>query len=164
MQLAGDGLLSSNEELRRSVAEEIAGHEWEWAERVSSALDRVEQALRQHIVDAEAPAGLFTTEVDLTRPSLVRQVSKLRREHTNFLEQASALRSNVKAAAHAFCPNQHMAQLAGMLPEPAPEGRIVDLDTIRHAIENFITTLLLHRDREVDLSIESVTTDLGAGD
>jgi hypothetical protein len=164
MTAARDHLLATTEELTCSLRAELPGHEWEWTERARAALICVEQSLRQHIVDTEAPAGLFSTEVDLTRPSLVRQVSKLRREHEQFLEQATGLQRQLETAAEVFRPPQRATPPSGALPQPASAGVFVNLGSVREALELLATALLHHRERETDLTQESVTTDLGAGD
>ena len=103
-----DRLLELCETLQKTVSEEVAGQEQQWATRVSSALGHVERSLRQHTADAEAPAGLFATEVNLTRPSLARKVGKLRRDHEEFSERAKTLRKDVDGAAEAFARPRSM--------------------------------------------------------
>jgi hypothetical protein len=164
MTVTDDRLLESCETLQKSLGQDIAGNEREWAVRVSGALRQVEESLRQHIRDAEAPGGLFATEVDLTRPSLVRQVGRLRRDHGEFLERATALRKEVEAAYQAFEHPVALARPASELPEPAPAGGIADFGALRQSAESFLADLLQHREREANIAIESVTTDLGAGD
>src|ERR1700730_13227154 len=98
-----DPLVPSIDRLRRAVAADAPGREREWAETVESALALVEKSLRQHLVVAEAPDGLFA-EVDATRPTLTRQVDELCSEHGNYLKQVLALRETVQCIAEAFNP------------------------------------------------------------
>jgi hypothetical protein len=49
----------------------------------------LEVAVRQHAASVEAPDGMYA-QVDLTRPTMARQVSELRQEHKEFLAAASA--------------------------------------------------------------------------
>jgi hypothetical protein len=164
LRTTDDRLLASGESLKSALEVDIAGHEPEWAERARVALIHIENTLRQHIAEVEAPAGLLATEVDLTRPSLVREVSKLRREHQDLLEKAAALREQVEAAGQAFQPIIEGASAACALPEPAQHAGVINLGQLRDSIEQFLAALLKHREREADLTLESVTTDLGAGD
>jgi hypothetical protein len=164
MTPTADRLLDSCEMLQKTMSKEIAGHEREWATRLSAALGHVEKSLRLHITDAEAPAGLFATEVDLTRPSLARTVSQLRRDHEDFSERAAALRKEVETAAQVFTRPKLAAQNANDLPEAAPGPGIADIGAVRQSVEAFLAALLQHRDQEAHIAIESVTTDLGAGD
>jgi hypothetical protein len=150
--------------LQKTVSKEVVGHEREWATRVSAALGHVEKSLQQHITDAEAPTGLFATEVDLTRPSLARKVGQLRRDHEDFSERAAALRKEVETAAQVFTSPKRPTQNASDLPEAPPTTAIADIGAVRQSVEAFLAALLQHRDQEANITIESVTTDLGAGD
>ncbi len=147
--------------LDRALAGDVTGRERAWAEQLAEALGLAEQALRQHATDAESPTGLFA-EVDMTRPSLVRQVGELCREHDTFLEQAHTLQEEARRAARAFAPVPESA--AGALPVASPGGSIPDFGELRQRVATFRDALERHRDGETSLVVESVTTDLGAGD
>ena len=163
MTPTADRLLELCDTLQKTVSEELAGQEQQWATRVSSALGHVERSLRQHTADAESPTGLFATEVDLTRPTLVRKVGKLRRDHEEFSERAKTLRKEVDSTAEAFARPRSLPT-AGDLPAAAPSGGLADFSTVRQSLEAFLAALRQHREQEAGIAIESVTTDLGAGD
>jgi hypothetical protein len=88
----------------------------------------------------------------------------LRRDHEDFSERAAALRKEVETAAQVFTRPKPAAQNANDLPEAAPNGGIADIGAVRQSVEAFLAALLQHRDQEANIAIESVTTDLGAGD
>jgi hypothetical protein len=151
-----------DDHLLQAVAEVIPGRERDWAERVRGALAGIERALRHHVADAESPEGLFTG-VDLTRPTLVRRVSELRREHGDFLKEVRALQNDMERAAQAFEPYAEVAGAPQALPRPAVET-VPDFGAIRQRVEQFLTALKEHREAEADLVFESVSTDIGVGD
>src|SRR5262245_45112386 len=98
MKRLRDDLSDALDQFEGSLNEVVPGRERAWAEGVGAALGRVEEVLRRHGPDAEGPAGLFA-EVDLTRPSFVRVVSALRREHQELPDQAAAFRNELRTAA-----------------------------------------------------------------
>jgi hypothetical protein len=163
MKRPHDELLPPLEQFQAALAGEVAGRERDWAEQVRRALAQVQEALQRHAADTAATAGPFA-EVDLTRPSLVRQVGELRREHAEFLEHAASLQKELAHAALAFQRPADAATPAGGLPAPAPVPAVADFSAIRHRGEQLAAALQEHRGREAGLVIESVTTDIGAGD
>jgi hypothetical protein len=162
MSIRQDVLLAPAEQLETALAARAPGRERDWAGQVDAILGGVVEALRRHVADTDAAGGMFTT-VDLTRPTLVRQVSTLRREHTALLERAGALRQEVRNAATAFDPLAP-AGGAGRLPAPAARGAVPDFGSLRWRLGQFAAALKHHRDEEAGLLLESVTTDIGVGD
>jgi hypothetical protein len=155
-------LLPPLEELEGALSAEAPGRESDWAREVDAALGRVIDALRRHVAETDAAGGMFST-VDLTRPTLVRQVGTLRQQHTTFLEQAGALRQEVRRAAEAF-ERPPATEGAGSLPAPAAPRPVPDFGALRQRLTAFAAALKQHRDAEAGLVLESVTTDIGAGD
>jgi hypothetical protein len=160
MKRIRDTFLIPIEQLEQALTADVPGREGPWAEGAGRALEGVLHALRQHIMNAESPGGMFG-EVDLTRPTLARQVGGLRQEHTRLLEEGEGLLRDVHAAAQAFGPT---AEPADPLPPPAQAQTVTDFGAIRQRGEQFLTALRQHRDQENGLVQESVTTDIGAGD
>jgi hypothetical protein len=158
-----DILRESLEGFQQALQAEFPGHERSWVEQAGSALDHVEQALHLHRAAAEAPEGLLT-KVDLTRPTLVREVSALRREHTDTLEQVRALQARLRTAAQAFEPYAASVASASPLPEPKPAAEVPDFNAIRQDAEQLLATLQHHQEQEARLLLESVNTDIGVGD
>jgi hypothetical protein len=161
--LKRDVLRDSLEGFQQTLGLEFPGHERAWVEEVGRSLDNVVQALQSHKLAAEAPEGLLT-KVDLTRPTLVREVSELRREHTDVLTQAGALQSQLRSASQAFQPYSAPAISSNHLPEPKPAGEVPDFHAIRQQAEQLLTTLQHHQEQEAKLLLESVNTDIGVGD
>jgi hypothetical protein len=149
--------------LERALAADFPGHERDWAEGVGHALADVEQALGLHTALAETPDGLLT-KIDLTRPTSVRQVSELRREHTELQEHTRSLQAQVHTAAQAFQPPHASLTRADTLPEPAPVATVPDFGQIRQTITQFLSALQHHQREETKLLLDSVNTDIGVGD
>jgi hypothetical protein len=162
MSIRQDVLLAPVERLETALTAHAPGRERDWAGEVDAILGGVEEALRRHVADTDAAGGMFT-EVDLTRPTLVRKVSNLRQEHTSFLQRAEALRQEVRGAAKAFNP-QAPAGGTDHLPAPAGAGTVPDFGALRQQLKEFADALKHHRDEEAGLVIESVATDIGVGD
>src|SRR5262249_43552158 len=85
-----DILAEPTSRLEGALNRDFPGRERDWAHEVGEALASVEQALGLHTALAETADGLLT-KVDLTRPTSVRQVSELRREHGELREQTRSL-------------------------------------------------------------------------
>jgi hypothetical protein len=151
------------ERLARVVDENFAGHEGEWADDVGKALSDLVQALRQHTAGAESPDGMLT-EIDLTRPTLVRRVSALRREHADFLDETNRLCREVQSVAQALQALVHPAATVEVLPKPAGPEKVPDFEVLRERCEKLVAALQHHKEEEVTLTLESVSTDIGAGD
>lgn len=137
-----DALLGAMHRLEAALAAAAPGREQPWNERVCADLAGVQAELQNHVASAEGEGGLFA-EIDLTRPTLVRQVERLRREHRDLLQQAEALRRQVT----------HYG------PEETP--RFADT---RQQAARLLEALRHHQAREADLIFESCFTDIGAGD
>jgi hypothetical protein len=163
MQTKSDTLLIRVERLEQALTAEVAGRECGWTEAVRAALADIGGALRQHTFEAEAPDGLFA-QVDLTRPTLVRQVGGLRHEHADLVEQAATLQQEVERAAEAFQARRQALPLAEPLPEPSPPRSVADFGVLRQRGEDLVAALQHHRERETGLLLESVETDIGVCD
>jgi hypothetical protein len=162
MKMTRDVLAMALLRLQQALACDVTGREREWAEQLGEALTWAERALQQHTTESESASGVFA-EVDLTRPSLVRQVGALCREHGDLLERARALQQEAQRAARAFTPPSHPPEPG--IPAPhARDGGVLDFGELRQRVEGFIAALERHREGENSLVVESVTTDLGAGD
>jgi hypothetical protein len=162
-QTIEDVLVQPIDKLERALAAEFPGHERDWTQGVGSALADVEQALGVHTALAETPDGLLT-RVDLTRPTSVRQVSELRREHTELQEQTRSLQAKLQTAAQAFQAPHASFATVGALPEPAPLAPVPDFGAIRQAIAQLLSDLQQHQQEETKLVLDSINTDIGVGD
>jgi hypothetical protein len=149
--------------LERALAAPVTGRERPWAVRLGSAVGELASALVAHTQDADAPDGLFT-EVDLTRPSLVRQVGQLRREHTDLLSVASRLQQEAHHAAEAFTFPTSAGPPAPLPPVLPCAGGVPDFGRLRQEAESLLRAVRRHQEVETCLVLESVTTDIGVGD
>jgi hypothetical protein len=163
MITVNDTLLLFVDRLEEALGSDIPGHERDWAQGVGSVLATVEVALRQHAASVEAPDGMYA-QVDLTRPTLARQVSELRREHKDFLQQAQLLENEVRNAAKLFDPPAEARVPTSPLPEPVRIQAIPDFGLLRQRVQGFIDALHHHLEVENALVLESVTTEIGVGD
>src|SRR5260370_30244845 len=146
-----DALEEAIEDLRQSLTYLMAGQECHWIENVAKAIANIQKKLRQHTATAQAADGLFA-EVDVTRPTLMRQTDKLRREHSNLLGQLLALREEVHRAKQMITAQQ----------DSVPQSP--DLGAIRQGAEKLLDELQHNMNAETALLIESVNTDIGVGD
>src|SRR5258708_6982741 len=132
-----DVLAKPIEQLELALAADFPGHERDWAQGVGNALTDVEQALGLHTALAETADGLLT-KVDLTRPTSVRQVSELRRQHTELQERTRSLQAQLQTAAQAFQAPHASFNRVQALPEPAPLAPIPDFGSMRQAIAQLL--------------------------
>jgi hypothetical protein len=158
-----DLLAQPMERLEMALSAPVAGCERTWAERVGKALNEIEQAVLQHAATAEDTEGLFP-QVDLIRPTLVRRLHELRAEHAALLEQLGTLRRSVARAAAAFRPGDLDELTGGALPATSVSGSVPNFSALRQQAQELLTALQDHRDAEGKLALESLNTDLGAGD
>jgi hypothetical protein len=153
-----DALEQSIESLKEALAFRVTGQESRWIEDVGDAIDGIHKRLRQHIVMAQAADGLFT-EVDATRPTLVRQTDDLRREHSNLMGQVLALREEVHRAKQTIS-----ASAKSPLNERGSVPQSPDLGAFRRGAEKLLADLQQILNAETALLMESVNTDIGVGD
>lgn len=145
------------------LAGEINGRQRQWAEEVGGALACVEQGLRQHLTRARSPDGPLA-EIDDTRPSLVRQAGELCQEEGDLLEHCRALQKDVQWAASAFSPSGDNFAQTAVVPKGDGAGGVPDFGTLRERLERFADRVQKAKETEAGLVLESVNTDLGAGD
>lgn len=120
------------------VAALVPGQEHAGRQPVAADLAAVSEALVRHVAAAEGAEGLFSV-VDRTRPTLLRRLDHLRDEHFGLLQQTEQLRRQLQAK---------------------PQ----DDSALRQRAAALLTALQSHQQAEAELLLESVDTDLGAGD
>ncbi len=155
-----DQLMQAVERLEQTLAAPVPGRERIWCKQLTAALALVEATLRRQTAAGDAEGQ--QSPVDLCRPSLARQVARLRRESADFLERVRGLRQQIQAAARAFRSPGEPAGTANM-PGPAA-GRVVDFGTIRDAGKRLTAALRRHAQGEQMVVLESMNTDIGVGD
>jgi ABC-type transporter Mla subunit MlaD len=160
MRAKDDPLVPAQQRLGRAIEAAVTGRERAWAEAMNDALGEVERALRQHPALAQNMGGA-SAQIDRTRPSLARQAQKLNEEQKELLQRVMDLRGKAQAAARIFGSDVNPSQPAG-----AANGTdsIPDFGTIQHLAEECQAGLQRILDAEAGLVLESVNTDIGAGD
>jgi hypothetical protein len=162
-----DRLSSCAEQLSQALTSNVPGRERDWTESVHSALSCVKQALAEHAVTSEAPDGPLATinrSAPPTLPTVSRQVAVLRKDHTEFLQQASALESELRGALEAFCGSASAPGIDPTLPRAPACNTVPDFGTIRESAEKLVTALRQHQEAESLLLLDTVNTDIGVGD
>ncbi len=149
-----DALALSLDQLQQTLAIDDTGREQQWAEAVGYALSRLEAALRKHRAAVHRPDGPLA-EVDQTRPTLARQADDLRSDYDDSLRQLLDLRERIQCSAEALAPSNGLS---------ARVGEIMDVNAIREQAEEIWSGLQKDRQAETNLVLESVNTDIGAGD
>jgi hypothetical protein len=120
---------------------EPAGQGQGWSGRVDAALARLEGELRREATELKAPDGPVP-DVDrplIPSPGEDRKAAHLRDELEDFLQEIQALRSQ--------------ARDGGSTVEP-----------LRERGRELVQAVRRHEHAEVDLILDSVNTDIGAGD
>jgi hypothetical protein len=145
MKVAEGNLLEPVERLETALHAPVLAREQQWAQEVAAALTDLEQALRQHLADAELPQGAFA-EVDHTRRGLVRQAGALWCELNELLTKAAELKGPADCRAWL---REHCA---------------VSLATLAERADDLLRGVHRLMDGEVDVVMESINMDLGAGD
>jgi len=157
-----DALLLPRDELALALDANAVGREGDWAGSVACALAELQEALRQHIVLAETTDGIFGT-VDLTRPTLVRQMMQFRREHNTLMDEVHVLQQMVRDVARAFQPRVS-ENLIDTLPENYVRSSIPDFGALRERGQHFLAKLSRHEEGEDMVVMESVAAEIGTGD
>ena len=157
-----DVLLFPSDELQLAVTAEVVGREIDWTESVASALVELEQALRQHVALAEGDDGIYCM-VDLNRPTVIRQINRLCRQHPDLLSEVAALQELVRNAARVFQPRCGPAWL-DIIYDPGLRGGIPDFGSIRDRAERFLQQLESHEEEEDMLIMDCVASEIGTGD
>jgi hypothetical protein len=147
MRAKQSDVLAGVERLEQAVAAPVIGQERAWAQSVAAALADLEQILLRHTADAASPDGVFA-EVDQNRRGLVRRVAQLRQEANDLLAQTAQLQDQAQQVAQS-------ATGGGTASGWAALGS--------HAAE-LATAVRRLSEGEVDVVMESVNMDLGAGD
>jgi hypothetical protein len=140
-----DALALFLDRLHQTLDADSSGNQREWAEAVGDALARLEAALMQYQAAAWHPEGPLAA-VDQTRPTLVRQADELRNDYDDLVKQLPILREQVRRAA-----------------EVGPSDG-VDFTALRQQAKQLLAGLREKQETETKLLLDSVNTDIGAGD
>jgi hypothetical protein len=149
MKAKKHAFLTAAAELKQALALDSTGRERDWAERVDRALAALVAAVQRHHATLQAPSG-GVVDVDNGRvpsPAVDRRLSVLYEELEGVLGEAAALR----------------ARLQRVLTS-ATAGELPDFTLCRRRAEELLDALDRYEADEADLILDSVTTDIGAGD
>jgi 1,6-anhydro-N-acetylmuramate kinase len=105
---------------------------------LAAALGDIERELEAHAVMLDQSGGLLDEAERTARPSLAREDGRLREEIATLLREARECRLSAAGAA--------------------------DDDVVRQCTSAVLAALRGHRDAEASLVLESVDTEVGAGD
>jgi len=107
-------------------------------DELAGVLCIIDRALQTHADELDQFGGLLTRDEEVARPSLAREAERLRQAVTSLAEQSSDLTETVESS--------------------------YGERTIRRQAQEFLEALQRQRNREADVKLESVVTDIGAGD
>jgi len=166
MPTKSDALSASVEGLERALAERSTSPERDWAERVDQALAAVEQAVRQRSATLEAPDGRLV-DIEgprLPSPTVSRRAGKLHQELDGFLDETRALRAKLRGSAQAPGTVVTPSGQAGALALSPEAGAVADFGVFCKRARELLDALGHYEQEEADLILDTVTTDIGAGD
>ena len=121
---------------------------------------------RQHAATLEAPDGRVV-DVDSARlpsPTMSRRAAKLHEELDRFLDETRALRTKVRGVAPGQGSADNPSALAGALTVAPEAGAIPDFGVFWTRAQELLNALNRYEEQEANLILDSVTTDIGAGD
>jgi hypothetical protein len=161
-----DQLLTAIDQLEHILSQDSTNREAPWFFRMEQALAAVEQALRQHSANLEGPDGRVL-DVDRPRipsPGVVRRAGELQDGLHDLLKQTQALRARLQQATPASGFPSHPEETAGALPVAPEAGALADFGILCQRARSLVENLRRYENEEVDLILETVNTDVGAGD
>jgi hypothetical protein len=146
MTVKRDDLVAATDELEQALDASKGGRESGQDRRIGAALARVERAIREHAQTLEADGG-GVVDIESPRvpsPAVDRQVDGLRSELDDLRREAGALRSRLTGGE------------AG--------ERIPELSPFRQRVRRLVDSLCRYEEEEARVILESINTDVGAGD
>jgi hypothetical protein len=159
---AKNDLLTAAERLERALTGEAPGRERDWAGDVDDALAGLEQAVRQRAATLVSRDG-SVVKVDRPRlpsPTVDRQAADLRQELEGMLERLTTLRLQVQGAAQVFGG----AAIPAGLPATPRACAIPDFGALRQQAQELVEAVRRYEEETARMLLESVNTDIGAGD
>jgi hypothetical protein len=130
-------LHAAMERLEATVAKPAAPNGW--ADAVDASLLELEEALRAHIREVEAPDGLLAEIVDVA-PRLVAEVETIKKEHVDLVRSWTRARQSLRG-----------------------DG-VATATEVRRRVISLLGRLAIHRQRGSDLVYEAYNVDIAAAD
>ncbi|HWG46614.1 MAG TPA: hypothetical protein VN688_27880 [Gemmataceae bacterium] len=158
-------LANAAKALKRVLAEDAAGREKEWTERMGQALSALEQSVRRHHANLEDAEGrVVNVESSLNpSPTVARRADQLRDELDNLLQEAHALHGKLQGI-HPSTARMDPSTAAGALAVAPEAGDVADFGVFCERVEHLLDGFEHYDEEESELIQESITMDLGAGD
>jgi hypothetical protein len=161
-----DRFVASIERLEQALAGPSAGNERGWRNRVDQALAEVAVTARQHAASLEGP-DIPLVDVDrplLPSPGVARRSEELRQQLDGFALETQALRIKLRAMPPAAEAPANVANLAGALPVAPDLAAAVDFGVFRGRARKLCQALEHYEEEEAALILDSINTEVGAGD
>ncbi len=157
-----DNLMTAILELERVLGSQGQGQ----GADLNRALARLEEAARRHAAALGEPDGLIgpMDRPRIPSPGLDRSTRHLREQLVHILEAIRGLRTKARAQGQAPAVNPDPATLAGALPVAPEAGAVADHGALILRARQLAQTLEDFENREADVVLETVNTDVGAGD
>lgn len=165
MTMTKQSLSQAGDDLKHVLAETAAGQGEDWCRRVSQALDRMEQSLRQHRATLRDAEGRVIDVDTSTNPSpgVARRADKLHQALDKLLGEVQTLHTKLNTV-HPSAGVVDPSTAAGALPVEPEVGDQTDFSVFCERAEQFVRDLEHYNEAEVQLIEDNVTLDLGAGD
>jgi hypothetical protein len=154
---AKNALLTAADRLERSLGGAAPGRERDWAGEVDDALAGLEQAVRQRAATLVSGDGsvLPVDRPRLPSPTVDRQAAGLRDELDDILAELQKLRLEVQGAGQVFGQN---------LAPPPRAATVPDFGGLAQKAREVAAAVRRYEDEAARMLLESVNTDIGAGD
>jgi len=151
MWVTQDTLTAAVENLEQTLADERTQWSRTWAARLDQALFSVQQTIRGQsaVLKSTADGDMHVGSDQAPSPALDRRIHRLRHELADLLDEAAALRSQVRRVLERTSPG-------------APVGR--SFDGFNNRLDNLLEGLSIYEHEAALLILETANTDLGAGD
>jgi hypothetical protein len=160
---AKNALLTAADRLERTLSEAAPGRERDWAGEVDAALDGLEQAVRQRAATLVSGDGrvLKVDRPRLPSPTVDRQAADLRHDLDDILDELAALRLEVRGAGQAFA--RTLPPPPGGFPVPRAPA-VPDVRGLAQKARELVEAVCRYEEGAARMVLESVNTDIGAGD
>ncbi|MEX0755171.1 MAG: hypothetical protein WD556_08665 [Actinomycetota bacterium] len=129
-------------DVEQAISRPAPGRVESWTSNVITQLQKLRDAMDEHVYVTEEPEGLYDEVLDLS-PRLAGKVRRLREEHPLILEQTDELIGRLRANAI---------------------GDEWPLEDVRDETQRLLGRIVRHRQRGADLVWEAYNLDIGGMD
>jgi hypothetical protein len=148
------------------VVDGNTGQGQEQGATLDPALATLEKAVRQHADALRLPDGLIgpMDRPRIPSPGLDRRTQELREELTHILADIQGLRTRASVQGQVPAVSGGPGNLAGALPVAPEAGAVADHAVLIQRARQLSQALEEFENKEADVILEAVNTDVGAGD